>query len=126
MGATKRILIVDDERLTRLSLADFLQESGYETATAADADTALAQQQEHPFDVCIVDIRMPGLDGTEIILRLYRLATHSIFIVYTGSPQFTLPSTLEKLGVSERQIVRKPVGDMNIFITLIEEMTQIL
>jgi CheY-like chemotaxis protein len=119
---TRRILIVDDERLTRVSLADFLQEAGYETTTTGDGESALQLQQEWPFDVCIVDIRMPDMDGVETILALHRAAPGSRFIVYTGSPQFTLPPVLKKIGLSERYIVRKPVLDMNIFVALIEQV----
>ncbi len=116
------ILIIDDEYLTRISLADFLQESGYETATASDAETALILQETNPFDICIVDIRMPGVDGIETVLALHQLTPTACFLIYTGSPQFTLPSSLEKLGISEHHIVRKPVLDMQVFVTLIETM----
>jgi DNA-binding NtrC family response regulator len=122
--STKRILIVDDERLTRISLADFLQESGYETEVASDGRSAFQLQQVHPFDVCIVDIRMPGMDGLETILTLHRMAAHSKFIIYTGSPQFTLPPILEKMDISDKHLVRKPISDMSIFVDLIEEFDQ--
>ncbi|MBN1991261.1 MAG: response regulator [Anaerolineae bacterium] len=119
--ASKRILVVDDERLTRISLADFLREAGYETVAASNGQTALQLQQEHSFDVCIVDIRMPGPDGVETILALHRVAPGTRFIIYTGSLQFTLPLSLEELGLSEGHIVRKPVLDMQIFVTFIEQ-----
>lgn len=117
-----RILIVDDERLTRISLADFLQDMGYDTATAGDGETAIQLQQEQPFDVCIVDIRMPGMDGIETILHLHRVAPHSRFIICTGSPQFALSPALKEIGLLEGDIVRKPVLDMNIFVSLIERV----
>ena len=114
-----RILVVDDERLARISLADFLQETGYDTATAGDGESAIQLQQERPFDVCILDIRMPGMDGADVILALYQIEPRSRFIVYTGSPQFTLTPALETIGISEQHIVRKPVSDLNTFTTLI-------
>ncbi len=118
--ATKRILIVEDEQLTRVSLADYLQEAGYETASAADGQTALQLQREQPFDTCIVDIRMPGQGGVETILGLYAISTKSQFIVYTGSPQFSLPSSLKEIGVADHKVVHKPVLDMSIFLELIQ------
>lgn len=117
---TRRILIVDDERLARISLADFLQDVGYDTATAGDGESAIRMQQDRSFDVCIVDIRMPGQDGVETILALRRIAPDSRFIIFTGSPQFVLPLVLKEIGLSERDVVRKPVLDMNTFIALIE------
>ena len=116
----KRILVVDDERLTRISLADFLQEMDYETSTAGDGKSAIQLQREHPFDVCIVDIRMPDMDGVETIQSLHLIAPGSRFIVYTGSPQFALTPNLVQVGVTEHHVVRKPVADMNVFVSLID------
>lgn len=115
----RRILIVDDEHLTRISLADFLDEMGYETAVAGDGESAVRLVQERSFDVCIVDIRLPGMDGVETILRLHQTMPDAHFIIYTGSPQFALSPPLQAIGVSERDIVRKPVLDMEVFATLI-------
>ena len=88
--AVKRVLIVDDERLARISLADFLQESGYEVIAVSDGESAIRQQQQQPFDVCIVDIRMPSMNGVETMLALHRAGPDSLYIVYTGSPQFVV------------------------------------
>ena len=121
---TRRILVIDDERLTRISLADFLKETGYQTASAGNSETALQLQQEDPFDICIVDIRMPNVDGVETILSLQRVAPNCQFIIYTGSPQFTLPPALTKLGLTEQHIVRKPIIDMSIFAELIDQLAK--
>lgn len=115
----KRILIVDDERLTRISLAAFLRDAGYQVSIAADGKSAIRMHQERPFDVCIVDIRMPGMNGVETILALHHILPSSRFLIYTGSPTFTLPSALSALGISEELVVYKPVLDMNIFLSLI-------
>ena len=117
---TKRVLVVDDEPLARVSLADFLDDEGYETATASDGESAIQLHRKQPFDVCIVDIRMPTVGGVDVILTLHQITPSSRFIVYTGSPQFVLPPVLEKIGLSERDIVRKPVMDMDVFIPLID------
>jgi CheY-like chemotaxis protein len=118
----KRILIVDDEALARTSLADFLHESGYDTATAADGESALQLQRQRPFDLCIVDIRMPHMDGVEIILALHQVAADTHFIIYTGSPQFILPPALKALGLSARHVVRKPLWDMGTFLDLVAQV----
>ena len=119
----KTILVIDDEYLTRISLADFLEEAGYNTRAVGDGKTALQYQQKQPFDVCIVDIRIPGMDGFDTIAALHQISTRSRYIVYTGSPQFFLTPTLEKIGITDDYVVRKPVADMNIFPSLIEQLT---
>lgn len=118
----RRILIIDDEELGRSSLADFMEEAGYTTRQAESGRRAVALQKEEPADLCIVDIRMPGMDGVETIQALHQLAPQTRFIVYTGSPQFSLPGTLAKMGISERLVVYKPLVDMGVLLDLIEQL----
>lgn len=117
--AIERILVVDDERLTGLSLVAYLEESGYTAAYASSGKAALYMQREQPFDLCIVDVRMPGMDGIETVIALHRIAPGTRLVIYTGSPQFELSGTLIELGLSEEDIVRKPVLDMALFVDLI-------
>jgi len=117
---TMRILIVDDERLTRISLADFLAEESFDTAAAGDGESAIELQRRRPFDVCIVDIRMPGLDGVETILALHEIGPDSDFIICTGSPQFSVPPALKSVGLSQHDVVYKPILDMNVFVQLLK------
>lgn len=66
----KRILIVDDEAPMRFLLSKQLARAGYETATAADGETALAAAIEGTFDAVVLDVIMPGMDGFELCRRL--------------------------------------------------------
>ncbi len=117
-----RVLIVDDEPLTRTSLADFLQEMGYTVVMAEGGEIAIHLQQEQAFDVCIVDIRMPGMSGVETLLALHRITPQSRYLVYTGSPQFVLSPALENIGITESDVIRKPLPDMSIFVERIETL----
>ena len=113
-------MIVEDELLTRVSLVAFLEEMGYDAAGAESGMAALELQRQQSFDLCIVDIRMPDMDGTETIMALHEIDPDTRFIVYTGSPQFSLASRLEELGLSSKDVVRKPVMDMQVFVRMIE------
>ncbi len=117
---TKRILIVDDEHLTGIALADYLGEEGFDPVVVENGPAALKVQQQQPFDVCIVDIRMPGMDGVEAILALHDIAPDSHFIICTGSPQFVLPPALKKIGLTQQLVVTKPILDMEIFVALLK------
>ena len=66
-----RILVVDDDEALRESLAMLLAAEGYEVATACDAPAALACL-ETPVDVVLCDVRMPGMDGLELLPELIR------------------------------------------------------
>jgi two-component system, sensor histidine kinase and response regulator len=60
-----RVLVVDDDRVTRLILEELLSSNGYAVELAADAASGLAAFAEGPFDVVLLDVRLPGTDGIE-------------------------------------------------------------
>ena len=64
-----RILIVDDEAAQRESLGGFLVKQGYDVVLAADGPTALRIVQGTVVDVMLTDVRMPGMDGAELLVR---------------------------------------------------------
>ncbi len=64
--AKKRMLIVDDEALSRALLRDCLQAAGYEPLEARDGTEGLAKAASLPPDVILLDVLMPGLDGFEV------------------------------------------------------------
>jgi two-component system response regulator HydG len=70
-GATgTHILVVDDEASARSGLEKLLRQEGYSVACADSGDAALALASEHPPEVVITDLKMPGMDGLELLRRL--------------------------------------------------------
>lgn len=78
------ILVVDDELSMREFLSIFLEKQGYRVATAADGEKALKMAQEEHFDLAISDIRMPGLNGLELLARLKPMQPDLTFILITA------------------------------------------
>ena len=78
------ILIVDDEYSVRDSLELWFQKDGYRTASAQDAGEALKLLQESSFDVALLDIKMPGVDGMELQRRIQKLDTDITVIMITA------------------------------------------
>ena len=67
-----RILIVDDEENMRKTLADILRDEVYQVATAATGEEAVELCSKQDFDVVLMDVRMPGIDGVEAFRRIRR------------------------------------------------------
>ena len=79
-----KILIVDDERAIRNSLGEILTDEGYEVDTAEDGATALSKVDKERFDVIFCDIKMPGMDGTEVLDKLVADGVDSAIVMISG------------------------------------------
>jgi DNA-binding NtrC family response regulator len=79
-----RILIVDDERHVRESLAAWFREEGYRVETAASGREALAELTRNGADILLIDIKMPGMDGLELQRHARELAPDATTIIMTA------------------------------------------
>ncbi len=64
------ILVVDDEAAMRESIKDWLMEEGHEVALASDGESAISMAGKRNFDVILLDLKMPGMEGLEALKRL--------------------------------------------------------
>ncbi|QLA21447.1 response regulator [Desulfolutivibrio sulfoxidireducens] len=105
------ILILDDEERIRELLAHFLEDFDEFAVSVADSgEQALADLAGWPADVAVVDMRLPGMSGTEFIVAAARDGVCRRFVVHTGSNELVLTEELAGLGLSERDIFYKPAG----------------
>jgi two-component system response regulator AtoC len=81
---SERILIVDDDEALRESLALVLSAEGYEVSSAPDGAAALALVTEATFEVVLCDLRMPGMDGMELIPQLARRAPATTILMMSA------------------------------------------
>lgn len=79
-----KILIVDDEKIVRESLANWFEEDGYTVDTAKDAVEALNKLTKARWDVYFLDIKMPGMDGMELHRRIQDIDKEAIVIIITA------------------------------------------
>jgi two-component system, OmpR family, KDP operon response regulator KdpE len=77
------VLIVDDDPSIRSALHTTLRMLGYNTCEASDAEEALARVREHPQDVVLLDMNMPGMNGLEACRKLRMLMPRSIIVMLT-------------------------------------------
>jgi len=83
-GSRPRILVVDDEHAVRDSLFHWFEKDGYEVTAAESATEALSAFQEHAFDVALLDIKMPGMDGMELQEHLHKIDPSLATIMITA------------------------------------------
>ncbi len=81
-----RILLVDDEYLVRYSLAKALEGGGREIATAGSAEEALSRIDDAPYDLCFLDVRLPGMYGLQAMELMCRRQPRLKVVVMTASP----------------------------------------
>src|SRR5512133_1962828 len=84
MGKRISILIVDDEESVRDSLLNWFIEDGYNTECAENAGKALQMLETGNYDIILADIKMPGMDGLEMMRRIKTLRPGAIVIVMTA------------------------------------------
>ncbi len=102
-----RILIVDDELVVRDSLDKWFASEGYETRAVGSGREALAAIQEQQWDLALVDIKMPGMDGMELHGRLAELAPDLTVIIMTGYA--SVETAVEALKRGAYDYITKPI-----------------
>jgi len=100
------ILIVDDERTTRLSLSEIFSLRGATTATAVDGNDALAQIKQTTFDLIILDVKMPGVSGLQVLDYVQEHVPGTVCILLTAHA--TIDSAIRALRQGAFDYVLKP------------------
>ena len=118
---TVNILVVDDEFSIRDSLKLFMEDFDYNVTTAESAEEALAFSKHMIFDLAIVDLRLPGISGDKLILKLKEFQSDIKFLIHTGSTEYKVSAQLENIGVHKAHILIKPIPDLRDLITKIEQ-----
>jgi DNA-binding response OmpR family regulator len=120
MNANGHILIVDDEASLRQTLARILQRANYEVTTTASGGEALKLLSEHAFDLVYLDIRMPDVNGLEILKTIHAKYPELPVILFTAQPD--LNSAVEALRSGAIDYLLKPLKPQ----TIIERTRSIL
>lgn len=108
LSNTDRILVVDDSPDNVFLIQTILEEEGYAIATAEDGASALAQIEQSPPDLVLLDVMMPGMDGFEVTKRI-RQNTKLSFIPILLITAHDKPSVAQGLDMGADDFIRKPV-----------------
>jgi DNA-binding NtrC family response regulator len=110
---TDWILIVDDEAMIRENLKAYLEDEGWRVAAFESIAPALGWLRDGGLcRVCIMDMRLPDMDGNSAIRALHQLYPDMEFLIHTGSSSYSLPDDLRIMGLDDSRVYHKPLGDM--------------
>ncbi|MCQ9206218.1 MAG: response regulator [Omnitrophica bacterium] len=106
MKTKKKILIVDDERVIRDLLERLLKGSGHEAISAEDGETALNLIKTENFDLILLDLKLPGIDGVKILKEIKKLNKKLTVILISAYLTDDIIKQTSELGVVD--YVKKP------------------
>jgi DNA-binding NtrC family response regulator len=101
-----RILVVDDEEIVRDSLASWLARDGYTVGTAPDGASALERVRAEPWSILVVDLKMPGMDGLEVLAKAKEARPEVAVLIMTAFATVDTAVAAMKLGA--RDYLLKP------------------
>jgi DNA-binding NtrC family response regulator len=101
------VLVVDDERIIRETLAEYLTQEGCRVSACAAAEDALAQAAERRFDVALCDVQLPGMDGLRLLERLRQLNPRTAVMLITAYA--TVENAVEAFQRGACDYLMKPI-----------------
>jgi DNA-binding NtrC family response regulator len=103
-----RILIVDDEQPQRETLAGFLQKKGFAVITAESGQEAIGICKEKSFEIALLDLKMPGMDGIELLQKLKEMNSELQVIMMTAYG--SVETAVEAMKLGAYNYVSKPIN----------------
>jgi DNA-binding NtrC family response regulator len=120
MASKGRILIVDDEVNARTALAELLREDGYQVETAADGFKALPKLEELEPELVLTDLKMPGLDGLELMKKARERDPECVVVVMTAFG--AIETAVKAMRDGAADYLTKPVNLDKLVLVLAREL----
>ncbi len=106
IGSGVTVLVVDDEQLMRELISDRLKKEDFSIIEAATAEQALDQLDEHTFELAVVDVKLPGMDGIELTRRIKVASPDTMIVMITGVADVDIAVRAMRAGAED--FVLKP------------------
>ena len=117
------LLIVDDDEGMLETLSDILEEKGYQTETAKTGTKAIEKAKVYPFDIVLLDIKLPDMLGIEVLRTLRKEQPAMMIIMITAHA--TLTSAVDALNLGANAYIMKPIDPEILDQTIKRCITQI-
>jgi len=121
MKTDTRVLVVDDELSIRVSLAGWLKKFGYQVDLAEEGATAVRMVEQRFYDLLLLDIKMPGMDGIEVLSKVRELSPDTIVVMMTAHG--SIESAVESMKMGARDYLMKPFDPAQLNL-LVEKFVQ--
>ncbi|MFV0347658.1 MAG: response regulator [Halodesulfovibrio sp.] len=116
------ILAIDDETIVRQSLAAFLEDSGYRVIQVANGRDGLDEFERQSPDLVLIDLRMPGMDGLEVLSTLSSRAPDVPLVVVSGTG--VIRDAIEALRRGAWDYITKPIHDLGFLEYVVEKLLE--
>ena len=111
-----KILVIDDERSIRNTLKDILEYEKYEVDLAEDGSKAIEKVKAAEFDIILCDIKMPGMDGIEVLAQLNELTPDTPVVMISGHGN--IDTAVESIKKGAFDFIEKPLDLNRLLITI--------
>jgi DNA-binding NtrC family response regulator len=112
MPPNAKVLIVDDEERFRLTLRKLLSANGLETNAVGSGREAIEELKQQPYDVILLDVKMPGMDGIEALAELKKISRNVEVIILTGHASVDVAVEIMRLGGCEYLLKPCPMDEL--------------
>jgi DNA-binding NtrC family response regulator len=118
MSESPRILVIDDEESIRRTISLTLRHAGYKVDTAENGKQAVTMAEQVFYNLALIDIRLPDMEGTELLTALKQTTPQMVKIILTGYP--TLDNAVKAINQGVDAYLIKPVNTVQM-LTVVKE-----
>ncbi|MEM2123564.1 MAG: response regulator, partial [Candidatus Bathyarchaeia archaeon] len=122
MEEVKTILIVDDDKAILQSLEVILKMKGYEVETAETGREAIEKSRKKIYNLAILDIKLPDMEGTELLVKMHETMPRMMKIMLTGYP--SLENAVKSLNLGADAFLMKPINPKELLKVVEEKLRE--
>ncbi len=120
MSGKYKILVIDDDENIRKVVTTILQDKGYAVDTAETGSEAISKSQQSTYNLMLIDIRLPDMEGTELLSKVHETTPKIRKIIVTGYP--TLQNAVTAVNEGADAYVMKPFDVENMLDTIKKQL----